>query len=983
MAYYSDLIERIKRDLPIESLLPKEAAGKRSICCPLPDHEDTGPSFTIYRETNSWICWSHPGGQSAGSVLDYLMAERKVEFRAAVEIGAQMLGLEVKPPTEEERQELETWRRREDILTTVARACAGWLQGETEAAQGARAYLEKRGFGRDFQRQHLLGLVEIRKLYDIRPKHPGLAGYEPEEYNELGLRRLNDKGEWRRLFYDTRISIPLMRRQRVVGMTFRSLDPDQRAKYIHLPGPAGLYNEDDLHHRQVVLTEGVPDCWTLMDWGIPAVGNLGVHAVKHARKFKRVETLTLVWDNDEAGRKNVLKTAQAIQSEIQDGEVRILHIPDANDINDWARAGHTAEEFQQLVQQAPPLLEYMIDQLPDVQAGEWLTRDHKELLNQLLLRLAAETGVEQAQWLKRLRTRLDCPVSELRKDMQEAVRVHKDAQKSGSQDKAEGTSAESLKFVFRDKKSFSPALDFDFTGTEPVGHIGVWLEHESNDEIAGEMPCLIESRILEGKPSSKIILYHDRDPGDPKSLNFPERTLPNWSKEPAEEYSLARFLNDPASCTPSTRDLFRDIRHLFEQYIWYPEEHQHDLIAIWVMMTYVYPLFDAIGFLHFHGRHESGKSAGMDLIKLLAFNTSKSDSTSEAAIFRESHANRGTSIYDEAENFTNPEPGSVYFAQKLVLNGSYKKGGMVKRASGDDNQLQSFRTYGPKCLGGTKEIDRVLASRCILVRCLKYDRDGARNFLDWAKTSTELDIRTRKLRNKLHCWALTRFAHLRITMTSDPEVEFPDLTGRERETWLPLFTIARLIDLECKDETQSIVQRLRQTQLQKRKDEEEKNRRTDMDILILQTLLNILEGDSREGLEELQFPHEYQTAKIKDLVHDELVDAGQWPSDFKMTSHKLTSALRKVNVVREEGIRRRRLGTKRYQTLYLKAEAVREALIRVGGEEPEDAGEASGKTSNTASASQTRVVESAAPALGVGTDPPQSQGDIPFDDVPF
>ncbi len=991
MAYYSDLIERIKRDLPIESLLPKEAAGKRSICCPLPDHEDTGPSFTIYRETNSWICWSHPGGQSAGSVLDYLMAERKVEFRAAVEIGAQMLGLEVKPPTEEERQELETWRRREDILTTVARACAGWLQGETEAAQGARAYLERRGFGRDFQRQHLLGLVEIRKLYDIRPKHPGLAGYEPEEYNELGLRRLNDKGEWRRLFYDTRISIPLMRRQRVVGMTFRSLDPDQRAKYIHLPGPAGLYNEDDLHHREVVLTEGVPDCWTLMDWGVPAVGNLGVHAVKHAKKFKRIDTLTLVWDNDEAGRKNVLKTAQAIQSEMQDGEVRILHIPDANDINDWAQAGHTVKEFQSLVDQAPPLLEYMIDQLPDEQAGERLTRDTTNDLNDVLRAVASLSEVQQAFPLKQMAKRLGCSLQSLRRDMTNLVKQDsriRDRNKAPDRGDNSKQNAPDGGYAFKEVRRTVAALDFNFENASPIGNIGLWLRPllSGEDEDGDLQECLIECEHLENGPRVQITPYRDRQVDDPKMLRFPDNDLPRWSIGEKHPFSVPRFINDPAGNTPNTCELYRELRKLLTEYIWYPDDHEYDIVSTWIMMTYVYPIFGAVGFLHFNGGKSSGKTLSMDFVERLAFNPRKAESVTEAVLFRIAHNNRSTLILDEAEKFNYPKNGTPEHSQRLLLNGSYKRGATAARINMDTGRSEYFETYSPKCFGSINEIDHVLGDRCIVIRCLKIRKKDALTCLDYAQTDEELQARTRLLRDQLHCWSLTHFPKIRQLFRSSNRKMVPDLIAREREVWIPLITIAQLVDQTSGGKMPSLFELLLKAHKVKLEEKQERERRENLDIIVLQALLDILDDrNTRISLELMNFPSWYHSAKLATEIHTMLSDDGSWPFEKKLSGNLLTRILKKNGIVKDHQIQKKQEGSSRGYAVCVLPQAVQEALSRLRGDG--DAAEDGEGSSSTSQTEETQDGGSRQSPADAEAQPParQEQGSIQLDndDLPF
>jgi len=48
-----------------------------------PFHEDRTPSFTIYKDQNSWFCY---GCSQGGSVVDYIMIRDRVEFLEAVKI---------------------------------------------------------------------------------------------------------------------------------------------------------------------------------------------------------------------------------------------------------------------------------------------------------------------------------------------------------------------------------------------------------------------------------------------------------------------------------------------------------------------------------------------------------------------------------------------------------------------------------------------------------------------------------------------------------------------------------------------------------------------------------------------------------------------------------------------------------------------------------------------------------------------------------
>lgn len=935
MSEYTYFVERIKQELSIDSLLPADTNGKSRIKCPLPDHDASSPSFAVHRETNSWFCWSHPGGTCGGSVIDYLMAERNLSFKEAVQVGADMLGIEMRPPTQEEKAEMERWRTREDVLTALSRVTHDWLMRDNDLASRAREYLSGRGFGEEFLKQQQLGLVNIGRLYAKRANHPILSDYPEQALDDVGLCKKSG-GRRTQLFYGPRIAIPLIRRQRVVGYTFRALDAGQKAKYIHLPGAAGIYNEDALHKREVILTEGVPDCWTLMNWGFNAAGNLGVHAAKYADKFRGVEKLTLVWDNDDAGRANVLKSARAIQAEMPDGEIRILHLEAVNDVNDYANEGGTPEEFQALLDAAPTLIEYQIALLPDAATGGKMRKENRAMLDDTLRQIARLSESEQVPHLKELKDRINTSLPGLRRDMLAIVSADEEAElerarKASIKNAEEEQSKEAapFKFSFKTVKPVVAALDFDLDGEIPKAHIGAWLRADAGEAVGEPIQCLVECQIEGGKPKANLTTYSKRQVDDPKLMRFPDKNPQKWSIDERDEYSVPRFVADPVRHSPDSASLFKEIRSLIKDYVWYPEEYDYDIVTVWIMMTYLYPLFGTVGFLHFHGMKAAGKSLSLSFVDGLAFNTRKGESVTEAVLFRTVHNNRATLILDEAEKFKNPRPGTPEANQRLILNGSYKEDATAMRMNMDLGQVECFSTFGPKCFGSIKEIDSVLGDRCIVIKCLKISEEDKGPFLDPAQMGAQKKARSQRLQNMLHCWALTKFEKVHTVFTQDLLGAVPSLYAREREIWMPLLTLAYIIDEENTGGNSSLFDLMIKTQQIKEKEKEEKNQRESPDNLILQTLYNLITGERRPSLEIFNHPYEYVTAKLASEIYDELTEAREWPSERKLTSSQLTNLLKTFNIVQEKHLRRRREGSKRVRTVYLREEDIGAALDRI------------------------------------------------------
>ncbi|MDP2360619.1 MAG: toprim domain-containing protein [bacterium] len=458
MGHYLDLAERIKRELTMDKLVPHHT-GRKPIRCPLPGHADKNGSFIVYSETNSWWCPSHQTTPCGGSPIDFIMADKGLDFKGAVRYAAELMHLDLAPPTEEERAVEEAKHKREETLSVLARYAHGQLMADTEPARQARAYLEGRGFVVELLKEHVVGLVNLAKVYQVRATHPILGEFNQADFEEAGLR--TERGGL--LFRDTRISFPLLKRHRATGMSFRALpDSEDRRKFVHLAGQAaGLWNVDALHNpeRKLVLAEGIPDALQVDTWGIPAVGNLGLEVAKNAHLFAHLKDVTLVWDNDAAGRGRVVRSARTIQAALRDGEVRILHMPGEKDINDWARAGGTKEEFQALLDGAPDLIEYQIEQLPDVKAGGKMRREDQAAVQDVLESMTALSELRQAVYLDLLKKRCGLQMGSLRASLKEIKSTQAERARAQEAVVQMETSAAS-KLIFEDTLPYIASLSF-------------------------------------------------------------------------------------------------------------------------------------------------------------------------------------------------------------------------------------------------------------------------------------------------------------------------------------------------------------------------------------------------------------------------------------------------------------------------------------------------------------------------------------------
>lgn len=122
-----------------------------------------------------------------------------------------------------------------------------------------------------------------------------------------------------------RLAIPYRTPSGVVGVRFRTLDPEGEPKYDSEAGQrTGLYNVPDLHRSEpwIAVCEGELDTVVMSGVvGVPAIGIPGVeHWGKKGRVWSRLlqdyEQVFIVMDPDKAGQKAVKQIAAQVENPV-------------------------------------------------------------------------------------------------------------------------------------------------------------------------------------------------------------------------------------------------------------------------------------------------------------------------------------------------------------------------------------------------------------------------------------------------------------------------------------------------------------------------------------------------------------------------------------------------------------------------------------------------------------------------------------------
>jgi len=244
--------------------------------------------------------------------------------------------------------------------------------------------------------------------------------------------------------------------------------------------------------------------------------------------------------------------------------------------------------------------------------------------------------------------------------------------------------------------------------------------------------------------------------------------------------------------TPDPAELFAAICERFAYYLHLPHTKAPGItatLALWTMLTYIYPVFDAVPYLYIGGPLGSGKSRVFEILARLAFRPFSSSNMSAASLFRTLHDRGGTLLLDEAERLKQTTAPDVGELLSMLLAG-YKRGGQATRLEpmGDLFRMVAFDVYGPKALACIAGLPPALASRAIPIMMFRSPpgSDKPRRRIDAEPK------RWQAVRDDLHALALEHgSAWLDLAQRDDV---CPAMSGRDYELWQPLLALAAWIE---------------------------------------------------------------------------------------------------------------------------------------------------------------------------------------------
>lgn len=366
-----NLIEEIRQRASIVEVLSEYVSLKKvgmnykGLC---PFHSEKTPSFTVNLQKGIFHCF---GCGIGGNVFSFLMRYKQYTFLEAVEVLAKKTGVRL-PARGGGAADVKALEFQEKLYTLHKESACyfhHYLMGSQEG-QVAREYLRKRGLDEVAMKSFLLGYAppgweRLRRKF---------SNFSEEVLLASGLVIRREKGEG---YYDRfrhRLMIPICDdKGKVIAFGGRTLG-DEEPKYLNSPETLlfskrntlfGLHlsKESIRQEGYAILVEGYFDFITLFSKGIRnLVATLGTSLTAEHLKVLRSYTqkIYLVFDPDAAGIKAVQRTLDLF---LNPGlHAYVVSLPEGRDPDVVVRE-LGVDRFKVYLQEAKPLVDFMIDQL--------------------------------------------------------------------------------------------------------------------------------------------------------------------------------------------------------------------------------------------------------------------------------------------------------------------------------------------------------------------------------------------------------------------------------------------------------------------------------------------------------------------------------------------------------------------------------------------------------------------------------------------
>jgi DNA primase len=344
----------------------KKAGKNYSGLCPF--HNEKTPSFSVSPDKQFFHCF---GCQESGTALGFVMLHDRLDFVEAVEALAGSIGLDV--PRE---KGFSTKENKADgkLLEALLKATE-FFKNHLRGSESAKKYLKGRGISGALARDFQLGYAPT----GWQVLESNLNEVTKKSLLDAGLVSQGDNGKSYDRFRD-RIMFPIRNtRGQIIGFGGRLMSSDGGPKYLNSPETEafkkgeelyGLYEARKSQNRleKIVVVEGYMDVLSLVQSGIAnVVATLGTatNEIHFQKLFRHTNEIVLCFDGDSAGRQAGWKALErAVPALTDQKQVKLVFLPEGEDPDTLVQK-LGLEDFERLLQNSTPGLDYLVRKLSD------------------------------------------------------------------------------------------------------------------------------------------------------------------------------------------------------------------------------------------------------------------------------------------------------------------------------------------------------------------------------------------------------------------------------------------------------------------------------------------------------------------------------------------------------------------------------------------------------------------------------------------
>jgi hypothetical protein len=196
--------------------------------------------------------------------------------------------------------------------------------------------------------------------------------------------------------------------------------------------------------------------------------------------------------------------------------------------------------------------------------------------------------------------------------------------------------------------------------------------------------------------------------------NLKTPSMQGWSTE-----SILDWVRDTRKFgVAELKDFHQGVRRVIKRQVYTQREEDYEILALYVVASFFYPLFKAFAFLHIGGGFGSGKSHCSGTLLRLGFNSycngqiAAYGKISPPALCRLIDMNAGMVTLDDLEVISSSSPSPL--RQALLV--SYKKSTATQSlVANKKGAPQQYALYSPKLFTSIGLPDPVLGSRCLKI----------------------------------------------------------------------------------------------------------------------------------------------------------------------------------------------------------------------------------------------------------------------------